>query len=243
MDQIDVGLGGGAGLGLWTRKWRGWEICLHCGLLTSVSPCTSEFNSKHWILLPLRQKADGLPHLMQVLRCTSDSCSPGFNYPGLHWVHDISCLHCRICYPSIPAILKARHTHHEKGRRSGIGEVNISSLSAYTLCKPRNFLKILCPRDISTKLWTKWISLGNWSENENLAGVRRFHTSKCDEIKLPCIFVLSCFCCHCLCAFKEEWYEASTDLGTKDHICSKLRVELWVLSSLMAVAVLLIRYA
>lgn len=47
MDQIDVGLGGGAGVGLWTRKWRGWEICLHCGLLTSVSPFTSEFNSKH----------------------------------------------------------------------------------------------------------------------------------------------------------------------------------------------------
>lgn len=145
--------------------WCAWETH-HCCSLFSSPWCTTESSSRHWVVLPSGQRAEGLPCPVHSLASASGCCSPGFTESVA-----FPLLIVEFCYPRITVIQKARHTGLRKGRKCGIGEGDISSLTAHTLCKPKNFLKTLCHRDISTKLLAKWISSNSWSEKESLAGI------------------------------------------------------------------------
>lgn len=148
------------------RKWCARET--HCLCRLFSSPRTPESSSRHWVILQSGQRAEGLPCPVHSLMTASDCCSPGFTESIA-----FPLLIVEICYPSITVIQKARHTGHRKGRKCRIGEGDIFSLTAHTLCKPKNFLKTLCSKRSQPNCWQNGLNqtVGSWSEKESLAGV------------------------------------------------------------------------
>jgi hypothetical protein len=64
----------------------------------------------------------------------------------------------------------------------------------WTLCPflelgTRGFLKDTVTETSQRNFLTKWISCGCYSENESVAGVGWFYTSRREEIKLPHIYL------------------------------------------------------
>lgn len=129
MDQTNVG-------GLATEKKVAWEAHCLCRLFSSSR--TPESSSRHWVTPQSGQRAEGLPCPVHSRMSATDCCSPGSTESVA-----FPLLIVEICYPRITVIQKARHTGHRKGRKCRIGEGDIFSLTAHTLCKPKNFFFLL----------------------------------------------------------------------------------------------------